>query len=261
MVAVQGASRSLRHGDDGRASPDGLLWCRWAHQTVRELKGCSPARPCCRRWATAPCPPRCSTSRRRRSCTRRTTGAGWATSPPPAPACTGPSIGVRLDAEAAMRFGADAVYDGDDPGAGRPGGRTHREGRPRRPAAAPLDVRRGRAIAGRHHRVVATVGADMARVGGGADPHRHARGAGCSTPSTSSPTPTSSVARRRPPRHGRPIAARPTGAAPHDGRRGAGLPGRRGRAGEGDRRRGRRARRRREGAGRAGEARSTTSTW
>ena len=30
MVAVQGASRSLRHGHDGRASPDGLLWCRWA---------------------------------------------------------------------------------------------------------------------------------------------------------------------------------------------------------------------------------------
>ena len=46
LVAVQGANRSLRHGGDGRASPDGLLWCRWPHQTVREMKGAPHGRRC-----------------------------------------------------------------------------------------------------------------------------------------------------------------------------------------------------------------------
>ena len=39
MVAVQGAGRSLRHANDGRASPDGKLTCRWPTQVVSEQQG------------------------------------------------------------------------------------------------------------------------------------------------------------------------------------------------------------------------------
>ncbi len=40
MVAVQGAGRSLRHGNDGRSSPDGKLTCRWPTQVWRSSRAC-----------------------------------------------------------------------------------------------------------------------------------------------------------------------------------------------------------------------------
>ena len=39
MVAVQGAGRSLRHANDGRASADGKLTCRWPTQVMDEEQG------------------------------------------------------------------------------------------------------------------------------------------------------------------------------------------------------------------------------
>jgi hypothetical protein len=39
LVAVRGARRSLRHGRDGRASPDGKLTCRWPTQVITEVQG------------------------------------------------------------------------------------------------------------------------------------------------------------------------------------------------------------------------------
>ena len=38
MVALRGARRSLRHGGDGRFSPDGLLHCRWPSQVTRGIE-------------------------------------------------------------------------------------------------------------------------------------------------------------------------------------------------------------------------------
>jgi hypothetical protein len=39
MVAIRGASRSLRHGGDGRGSADGKLTCRWPTQVINEITG------------------------------------------------------------------------------------------------------------------------------------------------------------------------------------------------------------------------------
>ena len=167
-------------------------------------------------------------------------------------------IGARLDAEAAMRFGADAVYDGSTQAlADESAGRFDRAD-----------------LADQLLRHSMFVGAEPSPIGITAwsqpwvptwleweaelDADRHDAGL---------------AARRRRPRsrsrrhrrpdddHGhRPIAPHDR-RGPHARRRGAGLPRRRGCAGEGDRRRRRRARRRRDGAGHAGRARSSSSTW
>ena len=39
MVAIRGASRSLRHGSDGRSSADGKLTCRWPTHVINEISG------------------------------------------------------------------------------------------------------------------------------------------------------------------------------------------------------------------------------
>src|SRR5262249_21969451 len=39
IVAIRGASRSLRHGGDGRGSPDGNLTCRWPTHVIQEISG------------------------------------------------------------------------------------------------------------------------------------------------------------------------------------------------------------------------------
>lgn len=39
LVALRGARRSLRHGGDGRGSPDGKLSCRWPHHLYEEVPG------------------------------------------------------------------------------------------------------------------------------------------------------------------------------------------------------------------------------
>ena len=39
MVALRGAGRSLRHGDDGRGSADGKLTCRWPTHIITEISG------------------------------------------------------------------------------------------------------------------------------------------------------------------------------------------------------------------------------
>ena len=49
-VAVRGARRSLRHGGDGRFSPDGLLHCRWPSQVPRRSTG-DHGGTCCLRSA------------------------------------------------------------------------------------------------------------------------------------------------------------------------------------------------------------------
>lgn len=42
MVAIRGASRSLRHGGDGRSSADGMLTCRWPTQVITSIDGVVP---------------------------------------------------------------------------------------------------------------------------------------------------------------------------------------------------------------------------
>jgi len=112
MVAVQGASRSLRHGHDGRASPDGLLWCRWAHQTVRELKGLLSGAAVLPSLANGAVPAEVLYLAQE-AVLHSPYNRGWLGDVAAGRTGLGRAgIGIRLDAEAAMRFGADAVYDG-----------------------------------------------------------------------------------------------------------------------------------------------------
>ena len=112
MVAVQGASRSLRHGGDGRASPDGLLWCRWAHQTVRELKGLVSGAAVLPSLGNGAVPAEVL-SLAQEAVLHSPYNRGWlADVAAPSTGLPRGQIGVRLDAEAAIRFGANAVYDG-----------------------------------------------------------------------------------------------------------------------------------------------------
>ena len=39
LIAIRGASRSLRHGHDGRGSADGQLGCRWPTHVIQEITG------------------------------------------------------------------------------------------------------------------------------------------------------------------------------------------------------------------------------
>lgn len=112
MVAVQGAARSLRHGHDGRASPDGLLWCRWAHQTVRELKGLLSGAAVLPSLANGAVPAEVLYLAQE-AVLHSPYNRGWLGDVAAGRTGLGRAgIGIRLDAEAAMRFGANAVYDG-----------------------------------------------------------------------------------------------------------------------------------------------------
>ena len=112
MLGLQGVGRSLRHGNDGRGSPDGLLWCRWAHQTVRELKGLLPGAAVLPTLGNGAVPAEVLLVAQE-AAVHSPYNRGWLTA-----VAAGHSgldldtIGRRLDAEAAIRFGADAIYDG-----------------------------------------------------------------------------------------------------------------------------------------------------
>jgi len=112
MVAVRGARRSLRHGFDGRASDDGLLWCRWPHQTVRELKGLLDGDDALPMLGNGAIPPEVLLVAQEavlHSPYNRSWLAGRAAERSGLPRG---SIVRRLDAEAGLRFGKEAVYDG-----------------------------------------------------------------------------------------------------------------------------------------------------
>jgi hypothetical protein len=112
MVAIQGASRSLRHGGDGRGSPDGLLWCRWAHQTVRELKGLVSGAAVLPTLGNGAVPEEVLYLAQE-ALLHSPYNRGWLSDVAASSTGLGRTrIGVRLDAEAAIRFGANAVYDG-----------------------------------------------------------------------------------------------------------------------------------------------------
>ena len=153
MVAVRGAARSLRHGGDGRVSPDGLLHCRWplagrraSYQRLIDGadvlpslgNGAVPAEVLLARaggGAALPVP---------------VAVAGRASRPPGA-AWTRLRRPRRLAAEAALRFGADATYDGRTVAfrrrrraAGALGVVRRAGRRARRRPAAPLLAARGR---------------------------------------------------------------------------------------------------------------------
>ena len=178
MVAVRGAARSLRHGGDGRFSPDGRLHCRWPSQVTRGYQQLIQGADVLPSLGTAAVPDEVLLLAREAMRHATRTWSPWmAAWRRPRGGLDPPATASRLVAEATLRFGADATYDGRtaafrvaDAGLQRPrrrGARTRLARRARRRSAAPLLAGGGhRSRPGRRHRVVAAVGAAVARVGG-----------------------------------------------------------------------------------------------
>lgn len=112
LVAVRGARRSLRHGNDGRFSDDGLMWCRWPYQTQRRWKGIVDGADVVPTLGNGAIPDEILLLAQEAVISspyhRRWLGAlaGQRTGLPPG------AIARRFDGEAALRYGAAAVYDG-----------------------------------------------------------------------------------------------------------------------------------------------------
>lgn len=111
MVAIRGASRSLRHGGDGRGSADGKLTCRWPTHVIDEITGVIAKDRFVRSLGNGAVPSEVLTLAREAVLhdpyhdewiARAVTPAGTS------------AIGVltRLKAESVLRFGADGTYDG-----------------------------------------------------------------------------------------------------------------------------------------------------
>jgi hypothetical protein len=111
MVAIRGASRSLRHGGDGRGSADGKLTCRWPTHVISEISGIIAKDRFISSLGNGSVPPEVLTLAREAVLhdpyhnewiARAVTPAGGNRA----------AILTRLKAESVLRFGHDGTYDG-----------------------------------------------------------------------------------------------------------------------------------------------------
>lgn len=111
MVAIRGASRSLRHGGDGRGSPDNTLTCRWPTHVIQEISGVIAKDRFVRSLGNGAVPSEVLTLARE-ALLHDPYHDGWiadAVAPSKGERAT---ILARLQAESVLRFGADGTYDG-----------------------------------------------------------------------------------------------------------------------------------------------------
>jgi hypothetical protein len=111
MVALRGINRSLRHGNDGRGSPDGKLGCRWPTHVITEISGiCAPDR-FIRTLGNGSIPNEALTLARE-LLLHDPYHHEWlaATLAPPGAGRT--ALLTRLKAESLLRFSPQGVYDG-----------------------------------------------------------------------------------------------------------------------------------------------------
>lgn len=111
MVAIRGVSRSLRHGNDGRGSPNDTLTCRWPTHVIQEISGVIAKDRFVRSLGNGSVPSELLTLARE-AVLHDPYHDDWiadAVSPAPADRI---SIFTRLKAESVLRFGADGTYDG-----------------------------------------------------------------------------------------------------------------------------------------------------
>jgi hypothetical protein len=110
MVAIQGARRSLRHGRDGRASPDGKLTCRWPSQVISEVQGVVAGHTLIGSLGSGAIPAEIVLLAREALLhdPYHSTWLAAASASPESEAV----IRGRLLAEAVVRFGRNATYDG-----------------------------------------------------------------------------------------------------------------------------------------------------
>lgn len=110
LVAVRGARRSLRHGRDGRASPDGKLTCRWPTQVISEVQGVVAGNTLITSLGSGAVPSEIALLARE-AVLHDPYHTRWLAAASPSSQAEG-VIGRRLLAEAAIRFGRDGTYDG-----------------------------------------------------------------------------------------------------------------------------------------------------
>ena len=111
MVAIRGASRSLRHGGDGRGSADGKLTCRWPTHVITEISGIIASDRFVRSLGNGSVPPEVLTLARE-VVLHDPYHDDWIASAVAPSAGDRPAIFRRLKAESVLRFGHDGTYDG-----------------------------------------------------------------------------------------------------------------------------------------------------
>ncbi len=112
LVAVRGAKRSLRHGNDGRFSPDGRLQCRWPSQVPTRVEGVADGAALIRSLPSGGIPPEVILLARS-AIVQDPYLARWLAEVESKRLQLDPGLVFeRLNAEAAFRFGREGVYDG-----------------------------------------------------------------------------------------------------------------------------------------------------
>jgi hypothetical protein len=112
MIAVRGAGRSLRHGGDGRFSPDGRLQCRWPSQVTRGVDQVIQGADLLASLATSALPDEVLLLAREALITNPYLAPWVARIAAERRGLDPAATTTRLFAEATLRFGADATYDG-----------------------------------------------------------------------------------------------------------------------------------------------------
>lgn len=111
LVAVRGASRSLRHGGDGRGSADGKLTCRWPTHVISEISGIVARDRFIRSLGNGSIPSEITTLARE-VVLHDPYHDAWIAHAVTPPGADGGAIFRRLTAESVMRFGQNGTYDG-----------------------------------------------------------------------------------------------------------------------------------------------------
>jgi hypothetical protein len=111
LVAIRGGERSLRHGGDGRGSPDGKLTCRWPTHVIQEITGVIAVDRFVNSLGNGGVPGE-ALSLAREAILHDPYHDEWiAAAVTPPGRDVGPIV-RRLKAESALRFGINGVYDG-----------------------------------------------------------------------------------------------------------------------------------------------------
>jgi len=115
MIALRGARRSLRYGGDGRFSPDKLLYCRWPSQVVRGIKEMIEGRDLVPSLGSGAIPEEVILLAREAVLLNPYLAAWLADVIAERRNLNANATRHRIVAEAALRFGTNAVFDGETP--------------------------------------------------------------------------------------------------------------------------------------------------
>ena len=112
LVAVEGPARSLRHGGDGRGSADGKLGCRWPAQVITHVQGLLSGSQLIPSLGNGSIPEEVLPLARE-VVLHDPYHLGWLTAAAQVPdESLRANAGLRIRAEAGLRFGLDGTYDG-----------------------------------------------------------------------------------------------------------------------------------------------------